>query len=56
MFIKLILIPFLKNMNVVDNSKVCTEIQWLPAARLPGAFGIFKTWGHIAHLLPVVNR
>lgn len=35
---------FLKNIFVVDNSKVCTEIQWLPAARLPGALGISLGW------------
>lgn len=39
-----ILMPFFKNIFVVDDSKVCTKIQRLPAARLPGAFGLPVGW------------
>lgn len=28
----------------MDDSKVCTKIQRLPAARLPGAFGLLVGW------------
>lgn len=30
--------------HVVDDSKVCTEIQWLPAARLSRATGVLIGW------------